>query len=78
MALTLEKQWEAIHTAKDLINCSDADLKAHAEFAVNNGRGEFKFAKWETQGIYAGSTLWVCDNSTFTVKPEYLQAQEAG
>lgn len=70
--LTLEQQYEAIQTAQELLSSTDENLKAHAQFCVNNERGYFKYALTYTEGSYKGSSLWICNNTTFTVRPEYL------
>ncbi len=70
--MLLEEQYEAIHTAKELVNSPNENLKAHAQFCVENGREDFKFALFYTEGSYKGASLWVVDNTTFTVRPEYL------
>lgn len=76
--MLLEEQYETIRTAKELVNSSDENLKSHALFCVENGREDFKFAMFYAEGLYEGASLWVLDNTTFTVRSECLKAQHFG
>lgn len=63
-------KYEAIHIADELaISAEDSDIKNHAKFLIENERGYMKFALKYPDG----ATLWVYQNESVTVKPEYIK-----